>query len=127
MLDLVVTCPKHFWWKWIDEGDPAGTEWSGQAWGWYTNASLPPLGERLYVVAWGRLRGYAPVIKRVPTYSSGRLTGWCIVRGGGAIAVTIPETIPGFRGVRRVWWDRKDEVPFPDWQTAGVDLPRRAA
>ena len=37
---------------------------------------------------------------------------------GGAVAVTIPERVTGFRGWRRRWWERDAEVPFPGWRTA---------
>jgi hypothetical protein len=36
----------------------------------------------------------------------------------GAVAVTIPERIHGFRGYRQRWWPREAEQPFPDWRTA---------
>ena len=35
-------------------------------------------------------------------------------------ALTVGEPIRGFQGWRYRWWDRADERPFPDWQTAGV-------
>ena len=121
MADLVVTCPKHFWEEWIAEGDPAGEPYSGEEWGWYTGregpvgAYRPPIssGERLYVVAHGRLRGYAPVTD-VRQGANGK---WIICRRGGGVAVTIGMTIKGFQGWRRVWWSRGEEVPFPDWKT----------
>jgi hypothetical protein len=151
MADLVVTCPKFFWREWIKEGDPAGVSWSGEEWGWYMSGRRPDIGpgDRLYVVAWGRVRGYAPVtalkqvcfdvavtgggnryvdvslLRGVPT---GNLQdSWCICRHGDAVAVTIPERVPGFRGWRRRWWPREHGVAFPDWQTFGVETGRRAA
>lgn len=121
MSDLVVTCPRDFFRSWIDEGDAAGDEYEGGTWAWYTGrgtaGARPPIepGERLYVVAWDRLRGYAPVVDvRV---IRGR---WAILREGGAVAVTIDEPIRGFQGWRKVWWSRESERPFPDWKTAGV-------
>ena len=42
------------------------------------------------------------------------------MREGGAQAVTIDEEIRGFQGVRKRWWPRELERPFPDWKTAGV-------
>ncbi|BCH33254.1 hypothetical protein MesoLjLc_51840 [Mesorhizobium sp. L-8-10] len=147
MPDLVVTCPKTFWDEWIAEGDPAGEPWSGVDWGWYlTNRVRPPIapGERLYVVAHGRLRGYAPVtalrglsfdqkhgaeppsgvyldvaeIDRDPP--SHKVDQWCICRRGDAVAVTIDAHINGFQGWRYRFWQRDTEVPFPDWRTAGL-------
>ena len=116
MSDLVVTLPLSFGlYRWIQEGDPAGEESSGEEWGWYVGGARPACeaGDRLYVVHAGKLRGFAPVI-RVATLRPG---SHCIVRGGYAVAVTIPERIPGFRGWRRRWWDREAEQPFPEWRT----------
>jgi len=103
MVDLVGTCPKDFWEEWIAEGDAAGEPVSGEEWGWFTRHSYRSLikpGERFYVVAHGRLRGYAPVTAI-----------W-----GGAVACTIEEPIPGFRGLRKRWWDRAAERPFENWK-----------
>ncbi|RTL20224.1 MAG: hypothetical protein EKK55_18090 [Rhodocyclaceae bacterium] len=122
MADLVVTCPAYFWADWIAEGDPVGADESGEEWG-FTIARAPKVapieaGERLYVVAHGRLRGYAPVtrVEIIPD-PHGSIT---ICRRGGAVAVTIDEPIKGFRNYRRTWWKREAERPFPDWRTAGV-------
>jgi hypothetical protein len=117
--DLVGTCPKGEWEEWIAEGDAAGLPESGEEWGWFTATAImdssrwlngrPPIspGERFYVVAHGKLRGYAPVT---------RVVDGVICRRGGAVAVTITQPIPGFRGLRRRWWRREDEIPFPDWK-----------
>lgn len=110
MTDLVGTCPKDFWEEWIAEGDAAGDPETGEEWGWYTGHSLIRLikpGDRFYVVAHGKLRGYAPVT---------RVDRGCIVRRGGAVAITIDAHIPGFRGLRERWWSRELERPFPDWK-----------
>jgi hypothetical protein len=72
-------------------------------------------GDRVYIVAHGRLRGYAPL----HALQHGQ-EGWALVRRGGARAVTIDEPIRGFQGWRYRWWNRDDEKPFPDWKTAGV-------
>ncbi len=124
MTDLVATCPKHFWAEWIAEGDPAGAPESGEEWGWFTRhhliGQIKP-GDRLYIVAHGRLRGYAPVT---------RVSGGAICRRGGGVAVTIDESIPGFQGLRERWWTYADERPFPDWKIAGVvaiDVPALTA
>lgn len=113
MVDLVVTVPKGFWPKWIEEGDAAGEAITGTEWGFYIGNRRPPIhpGERLYIVAWGRLRGFSPVT---------RVQSGCICREGGGVAMTIPGSVPGFRGWRRRWWDREAEVPFPDWMTADI-------
>lgn len=123
MSDLVGTCPKDFWEKWIAEGDAASDKpgliyasIAGTEWAWFTRSPLAAKilpGERFYVVAHGKLRGWAPVT-RVGNLEQQR---WEIVRKGGAVACTIPQIIPGFRGLRVRWWDRKIEIDFPDWRT----------
>lgn len=117
MSDLVVTVPKNIWADWLDEGDCAGDSPTGEEWGFFLGGAKPPInpGERLYIVAWGLLRGYAPVTRVIRTEH-----GWGIGRRGGAVAVTIDCPIQGFRGWRNTWWDRSDERPFPDWKTKGV-------
>jgi hypothetical protein len=123
MPDLVVTVPMDFWRDWLDEGDLPGDP-SGGAFDAYDfsvgrggrPAILP--GERVYVVAHGRVRGYAPLIE-VVKLEDGR---WSLVRKGGAVAVTTDETIRGFRGWRERWWKLEAERPFPEWQTEGVVL-----
>lgn len=73
-------------------------------------------GERVYIVCEGKLRGYAPLlfIDDYDNRSNGR---WALVRGGGAVAVTIDEPIRGFQGFRYRRWEYKDEKPFPNWKT----------
>jgi len=123
MADLVGTCPKDFWEDWLREGglpesmvDLGGwTEWS-----WYTNHSLATHakpGDRFYVVAHGKLRGYAPVVKVEVPPSDNPSVKYAIIRRYGAVACTIDKSIPGFRGLRIRWWKREDEKPFPDWKT----------
>ena len=112
--DLVGTCPMSFWREWIEEGDAAGEPGTGEEWGWWTKdpmASIIRPGVRLYIVAHGKLRGWAPVVRVVKEGAS-----WVICRRGGAVPCTLPNIITGFRGLRRRWWDRADEVPFPDWR-----------
>ena len=117
MADLVGTCPKNFWQEWIAEGDAAGDPETGEEWGWYTGdrkaASIQP-GERFYVVAHGKLRGWAPVV-RVCRDGGG---GYVICRKGRAVACTLPQPIQGFRGLRLRWWKREDEIPFENWKVA---------
>jgi hypothetical protein len=100
---------------WIDEGDAAGEPWSGEYWDFGIGGGKPDIkiGERVYVVYNRRLRGYAPLVDLVQ--DNGR-PYWYLVRGGGAVAVTIDEPIIGFRGWRRRWWDYAIERPFPDWR-----------
>lgn len=114
MPDLVGTCPKDFWEEWIAEGDAAGDPETGEEWGWYTGHRLArdiKPGDRFYVVAHGKLRGYA-IVTRVEHPPE----GYVICRKGGAVACTIPESIPGFRGLRIRWWKQEHEIPFPDWK-----------
>lgn len=143
MSDVVVTVPKDRWLDWIAEGetpdDPTvecelcgrrltlaeyeahrigeGIDWEGPRpeWAFYL-ASLPNVrpGDRVYIVAHGRLRGYAPLV-RVDTNGVG--AAGALIRHGGAVAVTIAEPIRGFQGWRYRWWEYADEVPFPDWRT----------
>jgi hypothetical protein len=112
MADLVGTCPKDFWKEWIAEGDAAGDPPTGEEWGWYTASPLARIihpGDRFYVVAHGKLRGWAPVT-RLQTSSTGE--SFCICREGGGVACTIDFPIPGFRGLRKRWWPREMEKPF---------------
>jgi hypothetical protein len=113
-MDLVGTCPKDFWDEWLAEGDAAGEPETGTEWGWYTGdrkAKLMKPGDRFYVVAHGRLRGYATVV-RIDCFPE----GFAIIRKGGAVACTIPQQIPGFRGLRYRWWNPEAELPFPGWR-----------
>lgn len=112
MSDVVVTVPKWFWKEWIEEGQLPGEPDRGEDWHFYLGGVQPCIkpGERVYIVAHNKLRGFAP-LTRIDTTSN----GFALVRNGNAEAVTISEPIRGFRGCRYRWWDRADEVPFPDW------------
>lgn len=116
-MDVVVTVPLSFGLAtWIAEGDPAGAPWSGAEWDFYLGGSPPDIhpGERVYVVHNRKLRGYAPLVRidRTGPYR------YSLVRHGGAVAVTVPQDIPGFRGFRYANdLFRPDElIPFPDWR-----------
>ena len=116
-MDVVVTVPQSFGLAaWIAEGDAAGAPESGMEWDFYLGGARPRIqcSERVYVVYRGALRGFAPLVR----VEQDRDTPWrfSLVRHGGAVAVTIPEYVQGFRGWRYRWWDRTVEVPFPDWQ-----------
>lgn len=115
MSDVVVTVPKSFGLgTWIAEGDAAGEPWSGEEWHFYLGGPRPRIepGERVYVFYNNRLRGYSPLV-RVEITSR----GFALVRRGDAVAVTIPGSMLGFRGWRYRWWDRANEIPYPDWRT----------
>lgn len=126
MADLVVTLPKRFGLKkWIAEGDPAGTPYTGTEWGWFMGGNPPKrieAGERVYVVYSGHLIGYSPLLWIEPnpsgfTANVGSYPNeFALVRGGNAVAVTIDEQIKGFQGYRYCWWPRSIEKPFPDWR-----------
>ena len=125
MPDVVVTVPKDRWQDWLDEGDLPGQQAKFYSHFWVR--TLPDIlpGDRVYIVAHGRLRGYAPLVgvEQPCHLNRGRS---CLMREGGAVAVTIPRPITGFMGWRYRFWDRIDEVPFPDWQTAGVERKQAA-
>lgn len=116
MPDYVVTVPKDRWDEWLCEGDLAGEEVSGEEYCFYLGGEPPTdyiAGDRIYIVAHGKLRGYAPLV-----YVEEYRKSFAFVRGGRAVAVTINEPIQGFRGWRKRWWERKDEIPFPEWRIA---------
>lgn len=117
-MDIVVTVPKNIWIEWILEGDAVGDPYSGEEWGYFCGGGVPEIapGERVYIVAHNRLRGYAPLTRL-------QQRPLAFGRRGGAVAVTIPTPIPGFRGWRYRWWEREDESPFPDWRTTDVPAP----
>lgn len=117
MSDVVVTVPMRLWSEWVREGDLPGQDWCGQEYFFRLGGNPPSIspGERVYVVAFGRLRGYAPLLR-----VEENAWDFYLVRGGEAVAITIPQPIPGFRGYRYRWWRRGEEIPFPDWRTSGI-------
>lgn len=119
--DVVVTVPKAQWTDWLAEGDLPGTPWRGyESHFWVSNLPLNvSWGSRVYVVAHGRLRGYA-YLETVEDPCRLDPTKKCLLRRGDAEAMTIPVPVRGFQGWRYRWWDRADEVPFPNWITEDV-------
>lgn len=117
MTDIVVTVPATFWLQWLEEGDCAGDPVAGVEWGFTGGGPRPSVvpGDRIYVVAHRRLRGYAPLTRLDVTGSR-----WCLCREAGAVAISIDQDIVGFRGWRKRWWSRLEERPFPTWKTDGV-------
>ena len=89
--------------------------------------SIEP-GERVYIVAYGRVRGYAPLVRieykknwgSTPPVWWWPYAKWALVRSGGAVACTIPMPVRGIPGWRYRFWQREDEQLFQDWQTVGV-------
>jgi hypothetical protein len=67
----------------------------GDEWHFYSGGGVPTIrpGERVYVVYYGKLRGYAPLV-RVEWYGNSR---FALVRRGGTVVVTVDEFIRGFR------------------------------
>lgn len=118
MSDVVVTVPKDMWEDWIEEGDLPGDAPTGDR-SHFWIAGLPQIkkGERVYIVAHGRLRGYAPLVG-IEVHCALRPQRSCLLRDGDAVAVTIPGPIRGFQGWRYRWWPRADERAFPDWMEA---------
>ena len=144
-MDCVVTVPKRLWREWLAEGDLPGSEAEYESHFWF-GGPIPKIapGERVYIVAHGLVRGYAPLV-RIEQRCSLDPSRHCLLREGGAVAVTLscgrhgrgrvfecnrfetgcpiephPIGVTGFRGVLYRWWPREIEMPFPDWQTANV-------
>lgn len=140
MSDVVVTVPMDRWAEWLEEGDLAHSgelagqlsDWQGEhEYGFLVGRGRPNIkpGERVYIVAHGHLRGYSPLVR----IGDGRRFGGprgslALIRRGRARAVTVlpagrfsvPARINGFQGYRYRWWERSEEIPFPEWRTAGV-------
>lgn len=119
MSDVVVTVPKGMWEEWIDEGDlPGSPPGDFESHFWLFPNTMPAIlsGDRVYIVAHGKLRGYAP-LRRIENHCQLRHNRACLVRNGDAVALTIDEPIRGFQGWRYRWWEREAERPFPEWQT----------
>jgi len=112
MPDVVVTVPRRQWQYWLREGDLAGSPYTGRFYEFSVgiHPRIEP-GERVYIVARGKLRGWAPLIR---VEESER--GVFLIRGGDAVAVTLPQPVKGFRGFRYRWWQRDWEEPFPAWK-----------
>lgn len=126
MVDVVVTVPQRLWSEWLDEGclpngDGTDSDSEYMAFHFWLQRPLPDIkpNERVYIVAHGRLRGYAPLVG-IEQRCRLRASMGCLVRRGGAVAVTIDRPIRGFRGWRYVDWERSEERAFPDYRTAGV-------
>ena len=106
------------WQEWIAEGDLPGEESLYENHFWLNGFAMPQIarGDRVYIVAHGKLRGYSPLV-RVERTCKLNPNRSCLLRRGDAKAVTIPEPIRGFQGWRYRWWERDQELPFPEWMT----------
>lgn len=118
-MDVVVTVPAKLWAEWLAEGDQAGEADSRTLYyfraGRHAPRDMTPGEDRVYVVAHGKLRGYA-ILDQIAYDPTGH-GRFAFARRGGAVACTIDTSIVGFRGWRRRWWERIYERPFPDWRT----------
>jgi hypothetical protein len=117
-MDVVVTVPKVVWKEWLEEGDLPGEPWSGQESYFALSGARPQIraGERVYVVAFNRLRGYAPFQCFAYPTDQEFSRRYALVRHGYAVAVTIDREIRGFQGWRYRSWSYDAERPFPDWK-----------
>lgn len=115
MSDVVVTVPKQMWSEWIAEGDLPGDDPSGAEYWFFLRGDIPDMeyGDRVYIVAHGKLRGYAPLVAIRADPDSSR---FALIRNGNAVACTVDEPITGFRGWKYRWWMREDEKPFHEWR-----------
>ena len=113
MTDVLVPVPTHLWDDWIAEGDLPGDAATGDEYTYWLGGTPPQMrpGDRVYICAHGKLRGYAPLTSIVLIPG-----GFGLCRRGGAVACTIDEPIPGFWGFRYRFWPRDDERPFPAWR-----------
>lgn len=135
MADVVVTVPKNQWTHWLEEGDLAlplatpdrPTGWRGENEYGFVVPSRPQIepGERVYVVAFNRVRGYAPLVRideNIVKFGYERRWGprrdnrVALVRRGGAVPMTIAQGVVGFQGFRYRWWDLEDEFQMRDWE-----------
>lgn len=143
-MDVVVTVAKAVWLGWLAEGMLPGED-GAEEWALYYGSGrgarnpAPPKeldpGDRVYVAAFGFVRGYSP-LRRIQVTK----TGYALVRAGAAVAVTpftegqpphrspgfSPHPVAGFQGVRYRTWSRDVERPFADWMTYGLPPNVRA-
>lgn len=124
MTDCVVTVPARLWRGWIGEGDLPGQVAEYESHFWLPSIPRMNPGDRVYVAAHGAIRGYAPLV-RTEARCVLAPSRACLVRAGGAVAVTVPGLeVVGFRGYRYRWWEREAEVPFPRWKDPHARVTR---
>ena len=113
-MDIVVTVPKNRWNEWLDEGDLPDEIYSGNRYFFSVGKRCPRSihpGERVYIVSNEKLRGYAPLL-----FIHNEWGYYYLVRGGDAVACTINQKIPGFRGFRYRFWEYSEEIQFSEWR-----------
>jgi hypothetical protein len=84
-MDIVVTVPQQLWLAWLAEGDLPGDPPTGHGYHfWIAPFALPNTqpGERVYVFAFGRVRGYTPLVAMEPQCSLNPAKA-CLLRRGG--------------------------------------------
>ncbi len=105
--DIVVTVPAKLWFNWLCEGDlPGDPEEEKGTWDFYTSRAPTnwQMGQRVYVVAHGYLRGYGEMVGRQSN---------ALVRSGPGVACTLfengkPKPMRGFQGWRYATWAREE-------------------
>ena len=124
MPDVVVTVPQKRYAAWLAEGDLPGEAYSGRESFFHLGGCAPDVkpGERVYIVAQGKLRGYSPLVRLERTER-----GCELVRHGDAVACTLPDRIVGFRGFRYRWWSYAEELAVDKESTQEVGLERQPA
>lgn len=124
--DVVIRVPQALWLSWLAEGGWPGEEEPGE-WAFTvgslgrTRSDLRAADEvRCYVAAFGHLRGYAPMQRIDRTVGAGGRITDRFVRGGDAVAVTVPGLALGGEPWALRSWELGAEVPFPAWATYGL-------
>jgi hypothetical protein len=111
MPDIVVTVPMARWEDWLDEGDLPGDEWDGVSeYHWFARGPKPQIaaGQRVYIVAHGKVRGYAPLVAIDSVVSGRKRDRFSVVR-----IVTQPDG-----HAKYVHWFPQ---PLPEWWWPGSD------
>lgn len=120
MTDLVTTIERVAWYDWVIAGARVG----GLLWTAMLGRRMPRAG-RLYLVAHDRVRGFVTwddTPEREPKFEPMTL-------GAKHSRPHRPDHndlayVRGFAGSIFSWWERTDEIGFPDWQTRDLWLNR---
>lgn len=138
-MDIVVPIKAEDWDGWLAEGDLAGEPWSGEEHA-LTVRSRPDIepGERVYILAGGIIRGYAPLLRAEYAWKRGYWYTY-LIRGDGARAMTPmcsrpdqcdcslgwraphPRRFAAFGTFRYRSWTYGEEWKLIDWR----DMPGR--
>lgn len=109
MADVVVSCPKAAWQTWSEQAASGLVVFDL---GYRLPGKWNP-GDRVYVVAHGRVRCWMELGKVGHDPITGQLQ---LVLIGQPLPVTTSEEIRGFQGARMRWWPRDQERDFPGWR-----------